>query len=67
MQNIKNDIVGHNVCENHGKRAPQHKISVAIRETVTSHFNIFKPCTPHFQRKNAPIVKYLPSSLTIEN
>ncbi|KAK2704506.1 hypothetical protein QYM36_016788 [Artemia franciscana] len=55
-----------NVCENRGERAPQHKISVEIREKVTSHINSFKPCTPHYRRKTAADVKYLPSSLTIQ-
>ena len=64
---IKSDIVGQNVCENPGKRAPQNKVSIAIREKATSHINSLKPSTPHFQRKNAPIVKYLPCSLTIDN
>ena len=48
---IKSDIVGQNVFENPGKRAPQNKVSVEIREKVTSYINSFKPCTPHIQRK----------------
>ncbi|KAK2703889.1 hypothetical protein QYM36_017815 [Artemia franciscana] len=65
---IKSGIVGQIFCENRGKRAPQHKISLEIREKVTSHINNFKPCTPppNYRRKNAPNVKYLPSLLTIQ-
>jgi len=65
FKRIKSEIVGKNVCENQGKGVPQHKISMEIREKITSHINNFKPCAPHYQRKNIPNLKYLPSSLTI--
>jgi len=45
FKRIKSEIVGKNVCKNQGKGAPQHKISVEIREIITSHFS-FKPSTP---------------------
>ncbi|KAK2704977.1 hypothetical protein QYM36_017133 [Artemia franciscana] len=48
---IKSGIVGQNVYENRGKRTSQHKISVEIREQVTSYINSFKPCTPLLPEK----------------
>ncbi|KAK2710432.1 hypothetical protein QYM36_011827 [Artemia franciscana] len=53
-------LVNQHVVDNRGKKAPHNKVTSENLEKIS-----FGPSTPHYRRKNAPNIKYLSSSLTL--
>ena len=66
-QRINEGLVEECVTERRGKCEPANKISIVTKESVITHIYCFKPTTAHYRRRNAPHIRYLPRSLTVES
>ena len=49
-----------------GKHEPKHKLAQETVSQVKGHINSFNPSVSHYRRAHAPLRKYLPPELTIQ-
>jgi hypothetical protein len=63
---IKNGLVGQRIMDFRGRRRPHNKLPLDVVGNVKNHIISFGPPTPYYRRKNAPNIRYMPFSLTVD-
>ena len=63
---MKTGLVGKRIMDFRGRQSPHNKLPPEVVENVKNHIISFGPSTPHYSHKNAPNIRYLPSSLTVD-
>ena len=61
----KSRLSASNFPDMRGRHAPIHKMKESTKQSIISHIELFRPSISHYQRKYAPLRRYLPAGMTV--